>query len=218
MTEPKIKNIHERILDVMEDIAYIKKGDKTVNDQYTFVGHDAVTAALHPVLVKHGIVCLPSITEHRQDGNRTEASITLTLVNVDDPSDKVEINGFGYGIDKQDKGPGKAMSYAVKMLLLKTFMLETGERDNEADLVDHVDDYAIKVAETIKQHQDTCNAIRDGIAEGDLGVAIEAWDELTDDEKIDLWVAPSKGGFFTTEERKIMKSPEWLAARVVEAA
>ena len=79
-------------------------------------------------MVKHGITCLTSVYDHKQDGNRTEASVELLLTNADDPREYVTVKGFGYGCDAQDKGAGKAVSYAVKMLLLKTFMLETGDR------------------------------------------------------------------------------------------
>ena len=41
----------------------------------------------------------------------------------------------------------------------------------------------------------------------------EAWEELTNDEKKALWVAPSKGGIFTTVERKALKSDEFNQAR-----
>jgi len=34
--------------------------------------------------------------------------------------------------------------------------------------------------------------------------AAESWNELTEDEQTALWVAPSYGGIFTTEERKII--------------
>lgn len=58
-------------------------------------------------------------------------------------------------------------------------------------------------------HSETIAAIKDGINTGNLHQANEAWRELTDDEKKLLWVAPSKGGCFTTEERKIMQSTEF---------
>ena len=57
------------------------------------------------------------------------------------------------------------------------------------------------------------HAIKAGIAEGDLQSAKEAWDELTEDEKRALWVAPTKGGIFTTEEREVIKSSEFRNAR-----
>lgn len=53
------------------------------------------------------------------------------------------------------------------------------------------------------------SAIQDGIANGELSIAAEAWAELTEDEKMGLWKAPSKGGCFTTKERDIMKTQEF---------
>jgi len=47
--------------------------------------------------------------------------------------------------------------------------------------------------------------IKSGIAQGDMLLACESWDELSEDEQTALWVAPKFGGIFTTEERKIIK-------------
>ena len=41
----------------------------------------------------------------------------------------------------------------------------------------------------------------------------EAWGEITNDDKKALWLAPSKGGIFTTAERKDLKSNEFNEAR-----
>jgi len=41
----------------------------------------------------------------------------------------------------------------------------------------------------------------------------EAWGEISDDDKRALWLAPSKGGIFTTAERKDLKSNEFNEAR-----
>lgn len=38
-----------------------------------------------------------------------------------------------------------------------------------------------------------------------LDIPSECWNELSEDEQTALWVAPSYGGIFTTEERKIIK-------------
>ena len=64
--------------------------------------------------------------------------------------------------------------------------------------------------------------IKEGIRDGDLVKAAEAWYELTEDEMRALWVAPTQNvngkrvvrpnAPFTTEEREIMKSPEFRKA------
>ena len=127
MTQEASKNVYQRILGVMADVDYIEKGSAKVNGQYRFVSHDQVTAKLHPFFVKHGLVSIPNVQSMQQDGNRTTIHIVVSFVNVDNPSDRIEINSWGHGIDPGDKGIGKAYSYAYKYALLKTFNLETGD-------------------------------------------------------------------------------------------
>lgn len=54
--------------------------------------------------------------------------------------------------------------------------------------------------------------IKDGIANDDWAASSEAWFTLSDEMKQSLWVAPSKGGVFTTQEREIIKSKEFRVA------
>lgn len=117
----------------MSELAYIQKGSNKVNGQYTFVSHDAVTAKVHPLLVKYRILILPTVEEIKQDHNRTEVKLAVTFMNADVPEDCFTVRFPGYGIDSGDKGPGKAISYAYKYALLKVFNLETGDDpDNDA--------------------------------------------------------------------------------------
>lgn len=62
------------------------------------------------------------------------------------------------------------------------------------------------------EHQSSIDAIKEGIAEDDYSTAYEAWRELGEEVQRGLWRAPSKGGCFTTEERNIMKTPEFRQA------
>lgn len=129
--DSKPKNIYQKIIEIMQDLDYVQKSDKTVNGQYRFASHDQVTAAVHPRLVKSGIVVIPTIDELRQEGNRTVVKLCVVFKNADDPNDCFSSIWYGYGVDAGDKGPGKAVSYAYKYALLKTFALETGEDPDE---------------------------------------------------------------------------------------
>ena len=62
------------------------------------------------------------------------------------------------------------------------------------------------------EHADSINAIKEGIENEDYSSAREAWVELGQDVQGKLWVAPSKGGIFTTKEREVMKSTEFRTA------
>jgi len=55
-------------------------------------------------------------------------------------------------------------------------------------------------------------AIKEGIALDNLSEAAEEWFTLEDDIKASLWIAPSKGGVFTTREREVIKSSEFRIA------
>jgi hypothetical protein len=68
------------------------------------------------------------------------------------------------------------------------------------------------LAAAIVEHMASITAIKEGLALDDLSAAKEAWDELDNDQKTSIWVAPSKGGPFTTEERKTMQSTEFRTA------
>ncbi len=129
----KILNIAQRLNAVMKEVDYIQKEEKA-GMKYTIVSHDKVTALVRPLLVKHGVVYYPTSLEMRVDGNRTEASFSVRFENIDDRTDYLEVATMGFGIDTQDKGPGKALSYGVKYALLKVLGLETGD---DPDLDQH---------------------------------------------------------------------------------
>lgn len=130
-----VKNIHQRLAEVMRSVTYIKKDSKP-GMKYTIVSHDVVTAKVRPALLEAGIVYYPVRCDHTHNGNRAECSMTVRFVNIDAPEDFFDVPSFGYGVDAQDKGPGKAMSYAVKYALLKALGLETGD-DADHDDIDH---------------------------------------------------------------------------------
>ena len=134
MEKKEAPNIYQRIVAVMREVDYIQKSDKKVNNQYRFVSHDQVAATIHPALVKHGIAVIPNVIQMKQDGNRTEIILEVSFINADNPQDMFKVTYPGLGIDPSDKGAGKAISYAIKYAILKTFVLETGDDpDNDAE-------------------------------------------------------------------------------------
>lgn len=70
-------------------------------------------------------------------------------------------------------------------------------------------DRSLKHLRAIQKHWEVIYWIKIWIRSGEYSEANEAWKELSWDEQISLWVAQSKGGIFTTEERKIIKSAEF---------
>lgn len=167
-------NIHQRLAAAMAEVTYIQKEHKT-GMSYTIVSHDAVTAKVRPVLLKNGIVYYPVRCEHSHSGNRAECAMTVRFINIADPADFFDVPTFGYGIDPQDKGPGKAMSYAVKYALLKAMGLETGD-DPDTDSVDYSD----------APSADAVRHARDSLASADtVDTIISIWKDLPRDVQAD---------------------------------
>jgi hypothetical protein len=84
------------MLGIMDDVGYVQKGTKKVNNQYTFVSHDAVMAAVRPALIKHRVHLIPDVVESTQDGNRTTVKVVLKFINADTPEDYFAIASIGY--------------------------------------------------------------------------------------------------------------------------
>lgn len=126
----KTLNIAQRINAAMAEVDYIQK-EKKQGMNYSIVSHDAVTAKVRPILQGHGIVYYPRDLNVIQNGNRTEAVFKVRFENIDDRTDFIDVDTMGYGVDPQDKGPGKAISYGVKYALLKVLGLETGDDPDE---------------------------------------------------------------------------------------
>lgn len=131
-------NIYEKINAVMKEIEYLTKDDKVEfgNTKYKAISEEKVTTAVRNELVKQGIVILPIKQEsENKELIRTDKSVNmLTTVhvkyriqNIEDTRDYIEVESSGTGVDTQDKGVGKAMTYAYKYMLLRTFAIPTGE-------------------------------------------------------------------------------------------
>lgn len=131
-------NIFEKISEVMKRIEYLTKDDKVEfnNIKYKAISEEKVTTAVRKVLTEIGIVILPisqesTITElirtDKSVNQRADVHTRYRIQNIEDVNDYIEVESNGSGVDTQDKAVGKAMTYAYKYMLLRTFAIPTGE-------------------------------------------------------------------------------------------
>jgi hypothetical protein len=156
MSDTKQLNIYQKMLQATMNIERVKK-DLSVQagkGSYKAVSEGAVLKAVKEVEIELGIYSYPftrkivdsavlvnsreyngTITETKQMMMRIETG--YRFVNIDNPSDYIDIVSYGDGVDSQDKAPGKAMTYADKYALLKAYKIETGDdpdKDGSAEL------------------------------------------------------------------------------------
>ena len=136
--------ISQKLFDVMNETESLEKDLKvgSGSNSYKAVGEKTVLNMLKPLFKKHRLIIFPKdgdITEHEKVWEEsyngkpstkkrfvTQLRVYFTVVDVDS-NETIDIVGFGNGADSQDKGSGKAFTYAFKTALNKTFMMFSGE-------------------------------------------------------------------------------------------
>lgn len=125
------KNIYQRINNVMRECEYLQKKQA---QQGKGIKYDEVMAMIRDLLIKNGIVMVVRQLEMETIGGLEgknqkvyQGRYEMDLINMDDPTQKVTHSAYAHGMDGGDKAPGKAHTYAVKIMLVKGFGIETGE-------------------------------------------------------------------------------------------
>lgn len=149
-------NIFQRMAAVTNELQTVAK-NLTVstgrNNSYKAVSERDIIDAVKPLEFKHGIYSYPYDREVIESqileseivsGDSVMKKSTFfsriktvyRFVNVDDPEDYMDTITFAEGIDSQDKGSGKAMTYADKYALMKAYKISTGEDPDQNGSVD----------------------------------------------------------------------------------
>jgi len=135
------KNVYQRINQVMKDCDYLqKKGSQ----QGKGVKYDDVMAMIRQLLIDNGLVMVVRQTKMELigglDGKNQkvyQGHYEMDIINMDAPSEVVTHTAFAQGMDGGDKAAGKAHTYAVKIMLVKGFGIETGEdEESRAEKID----------------------------------------------------------------------------------
>jgi hypothetical protein len=163
-------NIYQKMSAVTAELQTVAK-NLTVstgkNNTYKAVSERDIIDAVKPIEVKHGIYSFPcdrqviesQILESEYNGNMkttffSRIRVTYRFVNVDKPDEFIDMVTFAEGIDAQDKGSGKAMTYADKYALMKAYKISTGDDpDQNASEETHYSNVRAGRAEQPKKQQ-----------------------------------------------------------------
>jgi len=89
---------------------------------------------MRPALIKHKLLAIPKYVNQRTIENYFYTECNLTLINAENPREKIEIEGAS-AFAKIDKfATGNAISYATKYAFLKGFCLESGEDSDDGKI------------------------------------------------------------------------------------
>lgn len=142
--------IYERVAAIANEVGTVAKNRNVETGKgksYKAVSEGDVLAAIKPLEAKYRVYSYPvnrsvvdsgTIVSTLRDGSEKKQlylriETTYRFVNLDDPTDTLDVVTYGDGVDSQDKAPGKAMTYADKYALLKAYKIQTGDDpDQEA--------------------------------------------------------------------------------------
>lgn len=137
-------NIYQKLIEVRKTVPYLQKENR--GQQYQYVSSSQTLSAVRAKMDELGLMLVPRVTGHNvrekteeRNGGKvtityfTELDIEFCWVNADKPDETVTCPWYGQGVDiAGEKGVGKALTYAEKYFLLKTFNIATDKDDPDS--------------------------------------------------------------------------------------
>lgn len=142
------KTLAEAILAVMEDVEWVAKSMTvwTGTNSYKWVSDKEVRIIMRESMIKNWLVILPigitptiQVDRWEEDDTynkqppypkKSKQSVFTEVVTkymlIHSSGEKIELAWYGQWVDTQDKGAGKATTYALKNTLLNMFLVPTG--------------------------------------------------------------------------------------------
>lgn len=140
---PEMVPVHIAWLRVRTEIGHVGKTDEfkegnSTRVKYNFRGIDRVLNAFGPASLRHGVSVLPvkvdaSYRDTKSSGGSAmrECTVLVTYRIYGPKGDFIEIQSAGEALDSFDKGTPKALSTALRSLLLLGGLLPTSDPDPE---------------------------------------------------------------------------------------
>lgn len=146
-------NIFEKMSAITAELQTVAKNltvEVSKTNKYKAVSERDILDAVKPLEEKYGVYSYPVSrrvlesnlleSESTYDKKTTKKTTFMTrietvyrFVNIEKPEEYIETTTFAEGIDSQDKGSGKAMTYGDKYALMKAYKISTGDDpDQEA--------------------------------------------------------------------------------------
>lgn len=141
-----MKQIAKAVIQVMTEVKGMEKNTTVGSGRNSYNGtkDQDVKEVFNEALAKNGLCMIPTSiedetqidrwSEETQYGVKQKQSVFTKVKTkyllLHTSGESIEVAGYGHGVDTQDKGAGKATTYAMKNALLYTFMTPVGKIDD----------------------------------------------------------------------------------------
>lgn len=131
-----MKSLAAKMCEVMKRVRYIQKTGRNSFHKYNFLEESELVERIGEAMAEVGIAYFPEVVgvQHIPDtkdkGILTTITVSATFA-CSDTGETHTVQWAGVGHDALDKGIYKAMTGANKYLLMKTFLISTGDDPEE---------------------------------------------------------------------------------------
>ena len=132
-------NIYQRLSKISTEITNVSKNlvVRMGNGSYKAVSEGDVLAAVKPLEEKYGVYSYPigrkviesaALENNGRNSMFLRIETTYRFVNMENPTEYIDVVSYGDGVDPSDKASGKAQTYSDKYALLKApYKIITGD-------------------------------------------------------------------------------------------
>ena len=192
--------------------------DKEVSYSGTHYNHASnanVTSKIIPRLSEYGLT-------HRWDQSQDGNNITITCVITHKLGYSERVPMTSQPDTSGSKNPIQAIASAITYMQRYTLLAATGlavvdKNDDDGGVQDQAAHELRQTAlyQAIIDNYESIQAVKVAMEMEAWDEAYEAWNEISQEDKQKLWLAPTKYDrtAFTTNERSLFQSNEWSAAR-----
>lgn len=167
------KQIYTSLAAIMSEISFIGKNKTNQQQGFKYRGIDDIMNELHGLFAKNSIIILPIVKEIRQD-ERTNKNGTLLFYTkltvqydfIAPDGSSVSATAIGEAMDSGDKSTNKAMSVALKYVILQMFLIPTEEmKDPDGETHEVKPQKKDKSAESYDDMSEVAKLLSQGLAE-----------------------------------------------------
>lgn len=184
----ELKNLAKAVIQVMKEVRGMEKNSNVGSGKNGYNGtkDQDVKEVFNDALSKNGLCILPIGIEEETQLDRWEevdqwskstpkdvkskqsvfTKVVTKYLLLHESGESQVLAGYGHGVDPQDKGAGKATTYALKNCLLYTFLTPVGKIDDAETT--HSNDISTPKTEESKQ-----KTIAKQVSEDNLSKSVE---------------------------------------------
>jgi hypothetical protein len=178
-------------------------------------GHNYKYAPLSDIIaqIKDTLASCDLSYRFEQKHNAKEIEVICVVTHKDGHSESTGMVGHPdtSGSKNTIQAAGSTVTYLQRYTLIGALGITTADEDMDGRIGNEVD--YLPLLTCIRENIDEIYEIKSALINDDIDTAVGTWSDLSREAQMALWVAPSKGGIFTTWERDCIKKKVLVAQK-----